>query len=165
MLFGPIFNLWIPICYCCGVEICKWITHSTWTTTGSKIKRFNSLPDMKTTCCRCCWGVAEVYHWATLSAHLLTPPRERTLGIGLSRIKFATKTSTLAVEFIEKVSSKAFYAENPANYTITGWTNSKTVWQFVIKRQSHKFITTQGVFLTLISEQMLSAWLNQFCCS
>ena len=41
-----------------------------------------------------------MYHWATLSVHLLTPPHERTLGIGLSRIKFATETSTLTVEFI-----------------------------------------------------------------
>ena len=33
--------------------------------------------------------------------HLLTPPHERTLGIVLSRITFATETSTvLAVEFI-----------------------------------------------------------------
>ena len=45
-----------------------------------------SLPDMKTTYHRCCRSVL----WTTLSVHLLTPPRERTLGTS-SRLRSLRK--------------------------------------------------------------------------
>ena len=73
------------------------MTHSNSmkTVLGSEVGG-TSLPDMKTTYHRCCRSV----FWATLNVHLLTPPRERTLGTKSGSRLLRKKTSTLAVDFI-----------------------------------------------------------------
>ena len=52
-------------------------------------------------------------------------------------------------------SSKAFHAENPANYA-KGWINLKDVSASCLRERSHKFMTTQGEFLTFTAGQILS---------